>query len=418
MSKKIWNDSKGYVIIFILSMFFLSGITFWLFIQDPYGSQRTVFFVDQDDYFMDFFNTLHYVADRNPYVDGYGGLVNRNYLPLGYMILYPFSQVDDFVNILPKELRDWQGPIIACFIFLFISLGSFLYLMYEGKKGKRVEKFFTTLACALSGIIVYNMDRANTVILSAAALLFFLLFYKDEKRAYRHLAYMALAIAGALKVYPALFGVLLLYEKRYKDAAYAILYGLAFVFLPFLFFEGGFSNVPQLIYNVSLNSAKYYGGTFSVISNTIFEVSDYYHIGFMVGNVILLIVLLLGWTQKKSWKQILLLACGLVLTPVHSGYYCGLYLFIPFLFFLNEKEHKLTDLFYLILFIILFNPLQYSFYLPKSQLLVERVDNYMVSNMVVILMYLLLMIETIIQIGKVAYGKLVFSVATGDRNEK
>lgn len=404
MTRKIWNDSKGYVIIFIIVMFFLGGITLWLFLQDPYGSQRTLFFPDQDDYFMDFFNTLHYVADRNPYVDGYGGLVNRNYLPLGYMILYPFSQVDDFANMLPKDLRIWQGPMIACFVFLLLSLGSFFYLMYEGKKGRRVERLFTTLACALSGIILYNIDRANTVILSATALLFFLLFYKDEKPVYRHLAYMALAIAGALKVYPALFGVLLLYEKRIKDAAYAILYGLTFVFLPFLFFQGGFSNISSLFYNVSLNSAKYYGGTFSVISNTIFEAREYYHIGFMVGNIVLILVLLLGWAQKRSWKQILLLTCGLVLTPVHSGYYCGLYLFIPFLFFINEKDHKITDLLYLVFFILILNPLQYSFFLPESSLLVEKIDNYMVSNMAVIFIYILLILETLIQTGKVAFG--------------
>lgn len=403
MIEKIWKDSKGYVIIFVITMFLLAGTSLWLFLQEPYGSQRTLLFIDQDDYFMDFFNTLHYVADRNPYVDGYGGLVNRNYLPLGYMILYPFSQVDDFINILPKELRGWQGPMIACVIFLCISLGSFFYLMYEGKKGKRVEKFFTTLACALSGIILYNIDRANTIILSAAALLFFLLFYKDEKPLYRHLAYMALAIAGALKVYPALFGIMLLYEKRFKDAAYAILYGLAFVFLPFLFFEGGFSNIPGLIYNVGLNNAKYYGGTFSVISNTIFEAKDYYDIGFMVGNVVLILVLLLGWAQKKSWKQILLLTCGLVLTPVHSGYYCGLYLFLPLLFFLNEKEHKITDLFYLVFFVLVLNPLQYSFSLPESSLLVERVDNFMISNMAVILVYILLILETLLLAGKVVF---------------
>lgn len=403
MSKKIWNDSKGYVILFVIAMFLLGGITLWLFLSNPYGSQRTLLFNDQDDYFMDFFNTLHYVADRNPYIDGYGGLVNRNYLPLGYMILYPFSQVDDFANMLPKDLRIWQGPIVACFTFLFMSLGSFFYLMYEGKDGRRVEKFFTTLACGLSGIILYNIDRANTVILSAAALLFFLLFYKDEKPIYRHLAYMALAIAGALKVYPALFGVIILYEKRFKDAIYAILYGLAFVFLPFLFFEGGFSNISKLIYNVGLNSTKYYGGTFSVIANTIFDAKDYYHVGFLVGNIVLVLVILIAWAQKKTWKKILLLTCALVLTPVHSGFYCGLYFFIPLLFFLNEKEHKAFDLIYLVFFILVLNPLQYSFALAGPSILVEKVDNYIVSNMAAILIYVLLIIETLIQTGKIAF---------------
>jgi len=379
-------------------MFLLGFFTLVLFLQNPQGSQRSLLFVDQDDYFMDFFNTLNYTADRNPYQDGYGGLVNRNYLPLAYLILYPFSRLGDFIHQLPKDIRPEQAAMIGCFIFLMISFGMFFYLMYEGKNGKRREKLLTTLACACSGFILYNIDRANTVILAVAFLWLFLLFYRDENLFYRHLALIGLAISVALKVYPVIFGVLLLYEKRWKDAAWAIFYGILAVFLPFLFFRQGFAAIPQLIYNVQLNSKKYYGGSFSMISNHIFDTTNIMTAGFAVAKILMALVMVLAWKQKVFWKQILLLTCALLLSPTHSGYYCGLYLFIPLIFFLNEEEHGNLDWFYLMLFILAVNPLQFRVVLPETGIFRTVFDNFMLQNMAVIVMYLALIIETFVSV--------------------
>lgn len=377
-------------------MFLLGVITLLLFLQNPQGSQRSLLFPDQDDYFMDFFNTLNYTADRNPYQDGYGGLVNRNYLPLAYLILYPFSRLGDFINELPKDIRPEQAAIIGCFIFLMISFGMFFYLMYEGKNGKRREKLLTTLACACSGLVVYNIDRANTVILAVAFLWLFLLFYRDENPFYRHLALIGLAISAALKVYPVIFGVLLLYEKRWKDAAWAVFYGIIAVFLPFLFFKEGFSAIPQLIYNVQLNSKKYYGGSFSIVTNHIFDTRNIMSVGFAAAKILMALVIVLAWKQKVFWKQILLLICALLLSPTHSGYYCGLYLFIPLIFFLNEEEHSNLDWMYLVLFILAVSPLQFSILLPETGVFRTVFDNFMLQNMAVIVMYIALIIETLV----------------------
>lgn len=387
--------SQTFTLVFCISMFTLGLITLILFLQNPQGSQRSLLFPDQDDYFMDFFNTLNYTANRNPYQDGYGGLVNRNYLPLAYLILYPFSKLGDFIHELPKEIRPEQAAMIGCFVFLLLSFGMFFYLMYEGKSGKRIEKLLTTLACACSGLILYNIDRANTIVLAVAFLWLFLLFYKDENVLYRHLALIGLAISTALKVYPVIFGVLLIYEKRWKEAAWAIAYGMIAVFLPFLFFKEGFAAIPQLLYNVQLNSKKYYGGSFSIVTNHIFDTTKIMSIGFHIAKVLMVGVTAFAWTQKTFWKQILLLTCALLLSPTHSGYYCGLYLFIPLIFFLNEEEHNKLDWGYLVLFILAVSPLQFRITLPKTPWFRTQFDNFMLQNMAVIAIYLCLIAETV-----------------------
>lgn len=392
--------SQAFTWIFCISMFSLGWITLLLFLQNPQGSQRSLLFPDQDDYFMDFFNTLNYTANRNPYQDGYGGLVNRNYLPLAYLILYPFSRLGDFIHELPKEIRSEQAAMIGCFLFLMISFGMFFYLMYEGKNGRRMEKLLTTLACACSGLVLYNIDRANTIILAVAFLWLFLLFYRDENPIYRHFALIGLAVSAALKVYPVIFGALLLYEKRWKEAAWAVCYGIAAVFLPFLFFKEGFAAISQLLYNVQLNSKKYYGGSFSIITNHIFDTTSILPIGFAIAKGLMGGTVLLAYRQKTFWKQILLLVCALLLSPTHSGYYCGLYLFIPLIFFLNEETHNRQDGIYLVLFILAISPLQFRFTLPQTKLFRTHFDNFMLQNMAVIAMYFYLIAEILISAAK------------------
>lgn len=394
--------SRWYLAVFVTVMFLLGFITIQLFLKDPQGSQRSLLFFDQDDYFMDFFNTLNYTAGRDPYNVGYGGLVNRNYLPLAYLILHPFSKLGDYVNFLPKELRFEQASMIGCVIFIMISFGAFFYFLYEGKTGKRIEKLLTVMACACSGLVIYNIDRANTVILAVAALMMYLLFYRDEKWYYRHLALLALGISAALKVYPAIFGILLIYEKRWKDTFFAVIYGASWVFLPFLYFKEGFGGISLLLYNVSLNSKKYYGGTYSLVTNHILDTSNFMTEGFLIANIVLLFVLGIAWVQQKRWKQILLLMCGLLLTPTHSGYYCGLYMFIPLIFFLNEEEHTTIDWLYLALFILIINPYQFSFQIQEMPFLRNKIDNFMISNMAAILIYLILIVESIIKLTQYA----------------
>lgn len=391
-------------IAFCIAMFALGLVTLVLYLQNPDGSQHSLFFPDADDYFMDYFNTLHYTAARNPYQNGYGGLVNRNYLPLAYLILYPFSKTGDFIGKLPKEIRADQMPMLGCFVFLLLSFGLFFYMMQEAQKGRKLEKLLVTMACGCSGLILYNMDRANTVILAVAFLWLFLLFYKDENPVYRHLALIGLAISAALKVYPVIFGMILLYEKRYRDAAWAVLYGILAVFGPFLFFQQGLAAIPQLIYNVQLNSRKYYGGSFSVVTNHIIDTTAVMAAGFAIAKVMMAAVALLGWAQKVFWKQVLLLACALLLSPTHSGYYCGLYLFIPLIFFLNQEEHRRLDWVYLVLFILAVSPLQFSIGLPDTILFREKLDNFMMQNMAVIALYGMVIGETIADV--VRAGKM------------
>jgi hypothetical protein len=120
--------------------------------------------------------------------------------------------------------------------------------------------------------------------------------------------------------------------------------------------------------------------------------------GFFVANVGMAVTLFIAWAQEVWWKKVAFMMCALLLTPTHSGYYCGLYMFIPLIFFLNEKRHRVWDVLYLVLFLLLFNPVQFALPLPQVPGLRQEITNYMVQNMAAIVLYIVLFIDTVCQL--------------------
>lgn len=67
------KDINKYTIVFISVMIVLGMSSALLFVRNPEGKQRNLLFYNSDDWFMDYFNTLSYIADRNPF-SSYGFL--------------------------------------------------------------------------------------------------------------------------------------------------------------------------------------------------------------------------------------------------------------------------------------------------------------------------------------------------------
>ena len=211
-------------IVINFGLFFLWGyLLFHGIIYGPDSGQRGVFFGGSDDWFMDFYNVIYFSVGKSPYSWGYSA--HRPYLPLSYMILYPltvFYSYDSLEWGVQYMSRYNQLMAIAGAVYLVISFGILFYCLYKACKNTEIEKIFILAALFCSGITIFNFDRANLIILSAALSCIFLMTYDSGNRLYRHLGFMSLAISAALKLFPALFGVVLLYKKQYKDVSLKI----------------------------------------------------------------------------------------------------------------------------------------------------------------------------------------------------
>ena len=345
------------------------------------------------DTFMDFFNVIKYVSTRDPYhYIELTGLGEKAYPPLSYMLLYPFSRVFDYLGGTPSSAKASQLGIMSLMIFVGASLILIALLLYNSKTGSNLLKSLTVLAMLTSGVYLFTVERANLILIAMPLLAIFLFWYKSESLIKREVAYIALAFATGLKVYPVIFGILLIKDRKWFAAVRTMIYGAVAFFLPFLFFKGGFSNFSQLLANSKLNSLQYQFqapvfrfGFLPYYLSTHLETTNFkFYINF--GNALLVLALVLVLFNKSLWKSTALLTCALIATPINSAYYCGIYLLAPIVLFLNEEEHSIYDLVYVFLFFVILIPYQFE---NAS----GYVTNGILANSALLLLYVILLAE-------------------------
>ena len=196
------------------------------------------------DWFMDFFNSIRDSAASNVYTERnsiYPPLAVAFFRFLGRMIPYAEVALDPRDNY---EMQKSQSCImIYLFYTLIVVLGTYRLVYkkafdkkYESdydKKTKRIAAVFSFLTI-FSYPLMYCMERGNIVSLAVAFTVFFVFFKDSESKAVREISYICLALAAGLKLYPAIFGLLLLFDKKYKEAIRLVIYGILAVVIPFI----------------------------------------------------------------------------------------------------------------------------------------------------------------------------------------
>lgn len=390
---------------------------------------RSLFFGDSTDSFMDFFNVLACIATGRPYYCG--GLFI--YPPFVGIMLFPFLHIIPYSVIesslkwttslteipikytvnLGKTMKLSQAGLVSLLLFLFLTILATAFLISSFYKGKSAEKKFLVFIILLSGGFLFEYERANTIILAVIFLLVFI-WLKDSKNAFlRELALIALACAAGIKVYPAVFGLLLIRDKRWKDAIRAVIYGGLVMFLPFLLFGGRhsirllFDTLSQsntgtystgLSFKVDLtNAARTLGMLFGWSDQAVIDICG------KLSYALVLLAVVPVCTLKKDWKAVTLVALAVVLTPAFNFYYALSYIVIPVIVFLNAKESGKTAFLPAILFAILLSP-AYIAVIPEIN--GTTTGQYglsvmcMIQNMISVVLYIWLIVEGWIQFVK------------------
>ncbi len=156
-----------------------------------------------------------------------------NYPPLAVYI-YVFAS--KFVPDISKY--DYENSFnYISFMFNFITCFSLYFIITRVLEKYRYKEVFA-IAALLSGPVIFALERENLIVFALIFTLLFLLTFEDERLWMRLLSYLFLAIAANIKMYPAVFGALLLKKKRYKGAAISFGLGLLLFTLPSLFVWG------------------------------------------------------------------------------------------------------------------------------------------------------------------------------------
>lgn len=164
-------------------------------------------------------------------------------------------------------------------------------------------------------------------------------------------------------MYPAFFGILLVREKKWKEALTAVVVGAITMFAPFLLMEKGNRSPLLWLSNIAKTSEMFQSTGYGYkvnLSNTIGFIESQFGIHITGTNFLIIAVLLINSLLvliKKNmhqWKCIALLALITILVPGFSYTYTIMFMLIPFFCFLGSEHDQKWDCYYLILFMLMF----------------------------------------------------------------
>ena len=323
-------------------------------------------FADEHDSFMDHFNSVKNFGYHDSLADMYMG-ERQIYPPLVMLVYYLMYRLVPswlvFSTGYEARLRQEAAfPFMMQFVLISILLAVVLYHLTEGTPR---HKWLVTALLFCSTPMIYLIERGNIIY---PALLFITLFFllKDSPTPWkREVGSLCLAVAAGLKLYPALFGLLLINRRQWKQGVRCMLYGVLVSFIPLLIigveiippmiaawtnFTGG--SVGRIVqYQISFHSA------FSLIGELIPALS-----GFARGAGALawiLGILAIGVSfLHRDWRASTLL--GLVCACIIKvSYIYALVFLIPSLIgFLNTaaREKRVLHYCYAFFFLCLFAP--------------------------------------------------------------
>ena len=360
---------------FLLVMAALYALYFTLLLCGNLGGQTELFYLGGRDFQADMLNTEEYARARDPYGFAQGEahvpFKDANYPPLAYLLFNGIDAVSGRDIHSPRALAVAVAIAVGSLLLLFDGLSRLL----DAQKNKRPP---LAAALTLSAPAVFALERGNIILLAAVLCCWFLLGYRSARPLVRELAFLALAAAAALKIFPALLGLLLLRERRWRDALRLAAYGLCAVFLPFLLLNGGFQNLPLLFENFGAHTAYYtrfiyprfgfrllasitYDATFlnPAVNDNLWRLGDkLFRFMPAVDVALSLLCLVHACVCKRPWEASMAIMLVLVNYPVNSGTYTALYLLPAAALLLSCDTLTRGDLACAALLVFIFNPVQ------------------------------------------------------------
>jgi len=369
-SDKLKTVTSIILISFVAALFFHAFMTFYGF-----GYPLNTFLFLPADRFNDFFNTYKIDLHLDPYFSEYHQYAD--YFPLAYLVFLPFT---------------WLPNVTAFALFTALFCGYLYWFMlhYTAKIGAHSLTLFISIFF-LSYPVLFCLDRSNLDNLLFIIVSLSIITFINKKY---FLSSFLLAVATGMKLYPGVFIILFIKEKRWRECIYFVIFTVLLSFLTLTLFKTkGLSinvhrfseilaNINQL-YLVKDLSLSFSSSLFQLIKIVIWYLPPFNHdtlnIEFYLQTIksiqfyyflfcifsFLLISTYVVLIEKTRWKQVMLLTLPMILFPFISGDYKLIFLFIPFFLFIANNSAEKYDRLYAILFALLFIPKNY-FFIPGA----------------------------------------------------
>jgi hypothetical protein len=379
---------------FCLAVFFHYALGVYAGKGYPYN---TFLFVPVDR-FSDFYRVVEANQNLNPFFGPH------------HMYQYPLLNFFGFLfSLMPLQF--------AIVVYIYIIAGFMImacsYFIRLGTRPTNWKDVF--ILSFLTSPFLYVLDRCNFDGFMFIFLTIFIYFFMNEKYL---LSAFFLSLAIAMKPFPAVFLLLFVAEKKYRDAILTVASTVIITAIILFFFKGGF--VANLLATISISSfpdvigesGYFSANNFVFHSMSVFTMLKVYFIETgaiqnidmavfsslyvkIMAALLIPISLYVIFVEKELWKRAAILSIIMVIFPQISGTYRLMYMFVPLFLFLKNEVPAKNDYLYTVLFGLLLIPKNY-YYLPNTVTDGNAVDfsiGYPI-NFFAMLLILLLIITT------------------------
>lgn len=284
--------------------------------------------------------------------------VDAIFPPLAYLFLKLFARPLAYKAEQGDSLEQISNSgygILVVLMYLLLYTWLFMiaiHLFYQ--KGTFFKKM------VLSGILLFSysvwgfaFERGNLVLYAMVFLMLGLALRDSPDKALREASLIFVAIAAGFKLYPAIFGFLWIAEKRYKEAARLVLYGVLAFFLPFPFVDS-FTNYLHTFSGYLDKKVYSHASVWGLVINRLGDDRYTQILCRIMVAVIILWALFLLFADGINWKTITLLMATQTTIIPEQYVYTYVFIAIPLVCFLNEAGGKKLDYVYAVLFSALF----------------------------------------------------------------
>lgn len=353
----------GGMVLFLLYSFIVNN---YFGLGYPYNT----FLFSKVDSFMDFYNVNYFVHNFNPY----SSEKDVSYPPFALILAYPFSLFYNYSKHGSPPAREHILPVLSYLILIFSFSYFLVKLIYQTIKGNgKLNDYIYTIILFVTYPVFFLLDRGNYLMITFIFVCLFAYYYVANPA--KSLYFLSAAIA--MKIYPIIFVLLFIVQKRYKDVWKIVLITGCFSIIPMLLFRGSFvSNMTHFFSNLFHFSGGYVDELFNVSWNVsllgaikipimLFNngtVPFNVTVPFMIFVVVLIgiVIFLLKKEARLDRKMVYLVSLQLLIMPL-SFDYSLVYLYVPLLMLLkNKKKIDTEDSFSLIVIALLFIPKSYG----------------------------------------------------------
>lgn len=297
------------------------------------------------------------------------------YPPLANAVFWLFSRVmpGEYLDVPDASFAVYSAPLLCFFAFFALSLLlAGLVLASEPYGALRFPFAFFTLA---SFPVLFLLERGNLAVLLLVCLPLFVRGFYSESAVMREVGAFALGVATALKIYPVLFCLPLIRERRWRELCHMLGYAFLLFLIPSFFFGGPLFCATWLVKNTLYYSEYAARGVIAWLGA--WGISPLLARLLLMGALLVLLLLLLlrALFGDQPYKTFAHVAAVLLSIPsVFSAY--NWVLFLPALLaFFREERPSPRNLVWLFLM-----ALPFCLYLPKP-----RQDNGLIVLMGVLM---------------------------------